>query len=220
MKPVNIIDNILFVFFSNNIRYRDKASLLSKFKERTPFSNSQEIILPLPDDIPPDVPLMFLSKKGEFEIKFSKARIDFTSTNIKNFESNVKEIYEILDMEILHIGMVINSHINNFDKSLINSKIESLYSDIGKELFNITKSIETILRTLSHKEIQYNEEVIKINQSVMVSSSQTQVSVNFDQNTFPSNDLKVDKELISYFIKTTFQYSDTFNEDIKAKAFK
>ncbi|MFO3492765.1 hypothetical protein SC233_15860, partial [Legionella pneumophila serogroup 1] len=84
----------------------------------------------------------------------------------------------------------------------------------------ITKSIETILRTLSHKEIQYNEEVIKINQSVMVSSSQTQVSVNFDQNTFPSNDLKVDKELISYFIKTTFQYSDTFNEDIKAKAFK
>ncbi|MFO3492345.1 hypothetical protein SC233_13675, partial [Legionella pneumophila serogroup 1] len=83
MKPVNIIDNILFVFFSNNIRYRDKASLLSKFKERTPFSNSQEIILPLPDDIPPDVPLMFLSKKGEFEIKFSKARIDFTSTNIK-----------------------------------------------------------------------------------------------------------------------------------------
>ncbi|HAT1884184.1 TPA: hypothetical protein ACT9L9_002646 [Legionella pneumophila] len=220
MKPENIIDNILFVFFSNNIRYRDKSSLLSKFKERPSFSNSQEIILPLPDDIPPDVPLMFLSKKGEFEIKFSKGRIDFTYTNITNFEIAVKEIFEILDMEMQHIGMVINSHINNFDKSLINSKIERLYSDIGKELFNIPNSIETILRTLSHKEIQYKQKDIKINQSVMVSSSPSQVNVNYDQNTFPSTNLTINDELISYFIIMTFENSNAFNKEIIAKAFK
>ncbi|RYW31633.1 hypothetical protein D7248_16440, partial [Legionella pneumophila] len=168
-------DKILFVFFSNNFMYENKADFLGQIKKIKIFANSQETILPLPDDVPLDIPLMFLTKKDDFEIKFSKSRIDFVKLSPdSNFDLKewVGKLNKIISSQLKHIGIVIySSSSDNSDSDF--SKIGKLFTSNGNDIFKVSTSDECFLRTLNLETLDFQERNFKINESLIIGTNKS-----------------------------------------------
>lgn len=207
---------ILFVFFSERFNFggNEKAAFLSNLKKQSLLSEANEIILPIPDDAPPEIPLMFLLKAGEYEIKFMRNRIDYTifckeivdkktCQPIIKFYSSLQE--RTPDLTLKNIGFVIYSYFNNFSKDEINTKLSRLLSDGAKDLCDINISQEFLLRNLYKKNITVNGNSIDVNLSITLNSAivindDKKLAFDFDINTFPSQNKTINKEFIDTFI--------------------
>lgn len=217
-------DKILFVFFSDNFFYENKSDFLSRIKKDKFFAESQETILPLPDDVPSDIPVMFLARKGDFEIKFSKSRIDFVKTfpvKEEKFIEHVKQIFNFISASTKHIGMVIYSSSSEINDNEF-AKIQRLFSSNGEDIFGVSTSHECFLRTLNQESLDFaSEKHVKINKSLVIGTNKSNklLTTQFDINTFPEGKIEIDNRFTKYFINHTFKVEKKFSDDLLKKVF-
>jgi len=216
------IYKILFVFFSDNFIYQNKSTLLSELKKKKSFKESNETILPLPDNIPPEIPIMLLSKSNEYEIRFSRNRIDYISVN--NFETqkillSVDEIFNALNQRLKNVGLVISLYFDDIPEDQINTKIARFFNADNKDIFNMENSSEFVLRNLYKKQLEIGEIKTEVNFSTTFTfaniEDKKRISVDFDINTFPSRNIEIDNTFVKHFIEKSFSEKEDFINKIK-----
>jgi hypothetical protein len=227
LKPLNA----QFVFFPQNfsLEENDRADFLAEIIKTVP---GKPIILPIPRDVPGDIPFMFLQQDDEYEIQFSKNRIDITvianETTDINFLSSVakpiiKNVFEQLQRRFIalkDIGCVIRS----VDKEDRNPN-KILNTFIGKHaFFSTSKDAENLIRGLERKTLTLNQKTVSVNQSKTLNTGAIDIGTNskiiiceFDVNTFPE-DVKDGwrLEIIEAFIVEIEKNNKTFVEEVNA----
>ena len=225
LKPLNA----QFVFFPQNFSLEEnaRADFLAEIIKTVP---GKPIILPIPRDVPGDIPFMFLQQDDEYEIQFSKNRINITvianETADINFLSSVakpiiKNVFELLQkrsITLKDIGCVIRS-VDKEDQDP--NKILNTF--IGKPaFFSTSKDAENLIRGLERKTIILNEKTVSVNQSKTLNTGAVDTGTNskiiiceFDVNTFP----EVVKDgwnldIIEAFIVEIEKNNKTFVEEI------
>lgn len=210
-------ENIQFVLFPEffNLPEPDKrAEFLAKFK--TAFPDSQEMILPIPSDAPDEIPVMVLGKKDEYEINFSKKRIDFIfaykpedknideifrsfflpkTVNLLNiFDSNFKDM-----VKFKNIGCIIRSALK-IDNP--NVKMKKFLKD-ETSLFSFNADSQNLIRSLGIEDLSVGEKTFKINKIITFHTNFTDketkeriIFFEFDMNTFPETKEGINEKVI------------------------
>ena len=225
LKPLNA----QFVFFPQNFSLEEnaRADFLAEIIKTVP---GKPIILPIPRDVPGDIPFMFLQQDDEYEIQFSKNRIDITiiadETSDVSFLSYVakpiiKNVFELLQrrsIALKDIGCVIRSA----DKEDQNPN-KILNTFIGKQaFFSTSKDAENLIRGLERKTLELNKTTVSVNQSKTLNTGAVDTVTNskiiiceFDVNTFPEtvkDGWKLD--IVEAFIVEIEKNNKTFVEEI------
>ncbi|GEM_PF-3703116 len=227
LKPLNA----QFVFFPQNFSLEEnaRADFLAEIIKTVPGKPS---ILPIPRDVPGDIPFMFLLQDDEYEIQFSKNRIDITvianETNDTNFLSSVakpiiKNVFEQLQrrsIALKDIGCVIRSADK---KDQDPNKILNTF--IGNQaFFSTSKDAENLIRGLERKTLKLNETTVSVNQSKTLTTGAVDTETNskiiiceFDVNTFPETVKDGWKwDIIEAFIVEIEKNNKTYVEEINA----
>ena len=220
------LQNLQFVYFLDGSYIPDKTALLTKLK--AVMGGGNEIILPIPNDAPPDIPLIILQSPDKYEIKIARGRVDFhykgsaTSTcdQVRSeFLLLNEKLFEILSndtaFKIQNIGFIIRSL--NEEIALINSKIASMFSQ--DTIFDFQETSDILIRNLKKETLVINGESIKFNQialfgTVIGSSGKRIISLEFDMNTFPKDQsvLIVNKAFLQEFVKQDVAKNNQFVE--------
>lgn len=223
---------ILFAFFVDNLIFKgnNKALFLSNLKGKGDFLGSNETLLPIPEDAPPEIPRMFLSKPGEYEIKFMRNRIDYTLTcwvNDPNEICNkVTKLYSSLqenleNLFVKDVGIIVYSFFDNIDGNEVNNKLSKLFGETGNSVFDIKNSVEFSLRNLNKKSVYIDNNNIDLNVIVnlnsvfrMMNVNERKIVIDVDVNTFPAMKKIIDRNFLDSFIQEAFSQKEKLVEHL------
>lgn len=229
------LHNIQLVIFPRSFPIpKDRSQLLLKLKKKF---DGIETILPIPDEAPPEVPLMILNKQDSFEIKISKARIDYSwfeqsdetiESIIKNkFLPQAKSFFEIVqtidDIKLGKIGFVIRSFIEDFEN--VNEKISRSFTDSSRKIFDFSENSDFLLRNTKRHNIEIGDKTFKINEIRLVNTGATSSSTGkkvlffeFDFNSRADDENFVEnKEDMVSLIEKALENYNSFSSDINEK---
>ena len=190
--------NLQFVYFLDRYHVPDRSAFMTRLK--TSLGGGTEMILPIPDSAPEDVPLMLLQERDRYEIRIAKGRLDFhflndnpartTNEIVQNFRPLNQRVYEILldrtSFEIRDVGFIIRSLSN--DAVVPNAHIRSLFG--ADPNLNFEETSDMLIRNLKKQDVLISGNTVKFNEIVTLQTSDNPaggkiVSLEFDMNTFP-----------------------------------
>jgi len=219
-----------FVFFSDDFHYPEKSALLAKLKEKENFKNGNEVILPIPDSAPPEIPLMILSKENDYELKFSKKRIDYSHF----FEGNelvkdkllksIEDIFNAIDQKIKNVGLIISLYFEGITKDNIHEKLVNFFKRETEEMLKINHSEEFTLRSLHKETLKVGSIEDKFNIAFEFNIGKHKLKgktilIHFDMNTFSSSIGDTSMGFVTDFFRTVFIKQDDFVKKIITEVF-
>lgn len=200
--------NFQFVFFidSLNLRSNEKSNFLNKFSN---LFDGEQTILPIPEDVPDDIPRMLISSKdNKNKVSFTKNRVELTCQNeeikILDFGNITQEVFGILEnnrVGINSIGFVIRIIL---EQKNVNARIEKLLKEDIKDRFGlkeensslIVRNSQKITLNIAEKEIICNK-LFTISSDVTDSRNGNRVCfVELDVNTKSDNSKKIDSKSV------------------------
>jgi len=187
-----------FAYFFNRfpVPQKDRSDFLVKIKNKGLVGN--DIIFPIPDDAPEEIPFMFLQQSEEYEIRFSRGRIDFFLKSTKEkmddvlgeFKNKIKILHFVLaeyQTEITDIGCVFRFV---GDDKTPNNIFKKVFYREGIDFIDFSTSATNFIQnkkqaTLDINSINFSVNQIKTVKTVDVPEQEKRLVVEYDMNTRP-----------------------------------
>lgn len=212
------IFHLQFVFFpiNFNLPENSRAKFLSDISKK--YEGSQ-IILPIPSDILGDIPFMLLQRQGEYEISFSRNRIEIKVDIVEdnqidkadNITIDILKHLEENNIGIKDIGFIIRSKDEEKPNERFNSFINNnVFFDYSKESENYARSLKRIIAEIDGINITINESKALNTGAKDTATNKDLLILEFDRNTFPK------KESVSFnqnFVKDFIDKAKKANQD-------
>jgi len=151
------VESLQGILFLSNFAYGKKIELINKLSNSLPFLFEKDpVLLPIPDDAPPDIPRIMLSNESEeYKCNISANRIDFFYEEEKEpkifkeifeqFYSNYKKLFTSLksdfNPQISRISLV--SKLISFLKESSNNLIKNTF--LKEEIFMNPHNLDLII---------------------------------------------------------------------------